>query len=89
MNSVLPEPKILDLSKQLKDEIMRILNHAFENNKSEKAMAELIRSRLEEKDEGKWNVILGKDFGTHVSHKSGKYGLFQMGELNVLLWQTG
>ena len=45
---------------------------------------------LDEKDDGgKWNVVLGKDFGTHVVHKSRKYGLFQVGELQILIWQSG
>jgi dynein light chain LC8-type len=87
--SVTPEVKIIDLSDHLKNEIVNIIKWAFSEPRSEKAMAEYIRSKLEEKDEGKWNVILGKDFGSHIVHKSRKYGYFQVGEINILLWQSG
>ena len=89
MNSIVPEEKTTDLSSQLKEEVKKIICNAFEGAKSEKTITDIIKTKLEEKDEGKWNVVIGKDFGTHVSHKSGKYGLFQVKELCILLWQTG
>jgi dynein light chain LC8-type len=87
--SITPEVKIIDLSDQLKNEIINIIKWAFSEPRSEKAIAEYIRAKLEEKDEGKWNVILGKDFGSHIVHRSRKYGYFQVGEINILLWQSG
>jgi dynein light chain LC8-type len=87
--SVAVEVKIIDLSDQLKNEILNIIKWAYSEPRSEKAIAEYIRSKLEEKDEGKWNVILGKDFGSHIVHKSRKYGYFQVGENSILLWQSG
>ena len=50
---------------------------------------DLIKAKLQEKEEGKWNVIIGKDFSTFLVHRSRRYGLFKVGELNVLVWQSG
>ena len=83
------QEKILDLDDQIKQSCIDFIEKAFYEEKNEKAIAEYIRSKFEEKEEGKWNVIIGKDFGSHVVHKSRRYGLFQVGELNILIWQSG
>lgn len=83
------EEKILDMDDWIKNYSIEFITKAFNEEKSEKAMAEFIRTKLEEKEEGKWNVIIGKDFGTHVVHRSRRYGYFQVGEINILIWQSG
>jgi hypothetical protein len=82
------EEKILDLDDIIKNHAVEFIKKAFTEEKSERAMAEYIRARLEEKEEGKWNVIIGKSFGTSVVHKSRRYGYFQVGEINILVWQA-
>ena len=75
----------------IKNTMFEAIKNNFGNNtetKDEKKIAELIRKNLEEKEEGKWNVVLGKDFGSHIVHKSRRYGYFQIGELNILIWQS-
>ena len=47
------------------------------------------REKLEERDPGKWNVIVGKDFGSHVVHMAKKYGYWKLGEQHILVWQSG
>jgi dynein light chain LC8-type len=83
------EERIIDLDDNVKNLIIDILKKAFSEQTNEKDIADYVRRSLEEKDEGKWNIVLGKDFGTHIVHKSRKYGLFQVGELQILIWQTG
>ena len=84
------EERIIDLDEPVKNLIVDCLKKAFFEQTNEKDIAEYIRKHLDEKDDGgKWNVVLGKDFGTHVVHKSRKYGLFQVGELLILIWQSG
>lgn len=81
--------KIADLDEAIKQSCIDFIDKAFLEEKNEKAIAEYIRMKFEEKEEGKWNVIIGKDFASHVVHKSRRYGLFQVGELNILIWQSG
>jgi len=83
------EEKITDLDEAIKQACNDIIDKAFMEEKNEKAIAEYIRAKFEEKEEGKWNVIIGKDFGSHVVHRSRRYGLFSVGELNILIWQSG
>jgi hypothetical protein len=85
----IPVEMILDLDDQLKDEMKRIILKAFHEEIPLNRMCETIKMKLQEKEEGKWNVIIGKDFSTVVVHKSRRYGLFKVGELNILIWQSG
>jgi dynein light chain LC8-type len=83
------QEKILDMDDTIRSYCLEFINKAFSEEKSEKAIAEYIKSKLEEKDEGKWNVIIGKNFGSHVVHRSRRYGYFQIGEISILIWQSG
>jgi len=83
------QEKILDMDESIRAYCLEFINKAFSEEKTEKAIADFIKSKLEEKDEGKWNVIIGKNFGSHVVHRSRRYGYFQVGEVNILIWQSG
>ncbi len=83
------QEKITDLDESIKQSCIDFIDKAFIEEKTEKAIADYIRMKFEEKEEGKWNVIVGKDFGSHVVHRSRRYGLFQVGEINILIWQSG
>ena len=80
---------ILDLDEQMKMTIKDLIRKAFTEETTFIKMCDLIKSKLQEKEEGKWNVIIGKDFSTFIVHRSRRYGLFKVGELNVLVWQSG
>ena len=80
---------ILDLDEPMKLTIKDSIRKAFTEETTFIKMCDVIKSKLQEKEEGKWNVIIGKDFSTFVVHRSRRYGLFKVGELNVLVWQSG
>ena len=80
---------ILDLDEPRKMTIKDLIRKAFTEETTFIKMCDLIKSKLQEKEEGKWNVIIGKDFSTFIVHRSRRYGLFKVGELNVLVWQSG
>jgi hypothetical protein len=85
----IPQELILDLDDNMKTVMKDVIKRAFDDEKTTTKMCEFIKSKLLEKEEGKWNVIIGKDFSTIVVHKSRRYGLFKVGELNILIWQSG
>lgn len=80
--------KNLDLDDTIKYYCREAISKAFSEENSEKAIAEYIKSKLEEKEEGKWNVVIGRNFGSHVVHRFRRYGNFQLGEVSILIWQT-
>jgi dynein light chain LC8-type len=82
------QEKILDMDDSIKIHCIEFIARAFNEESSEKAIAEFIKSKLEEKEDGKWNVVIGRNFGSHVVHRSRRYGYFLMGEISILIWQT-
>ena len=80
---------IIDLDEPMKTNIKDLIRKAFTEETSFTKMCDLIKAKLQEKEEGKWNVIIGKDFSTDIVHKSRRYGLFKVGELSILVWQSG
>lgn len=83
------EEKIVDGEELTRNMMYEYINLAFADKKNDKEIAEKIREKLEERDPGKWNVIVGKDFGSHVSHLSKKYGYWKLGEMYILIWKSG
>ena len=69
--------------------MFEFISRAYNEKQDDKSIAQFIRERLEERDPGKWNVILGRDFGSHVVHLSKRYGYFKLGEQNILIWKSG
>ena len=80
---------ILDLDEPMKTFIKDLIRKAFTEETTFIKMCDLIKAKLQEKEEGKWNVIIGKDFSTFLVHRSRRYGLLKVGEVNVLVWQSG
>ena len=87
--SDIPIELILDLDESMKIIVKDFIKKAFTEETSFQKMCDYIKTRLQEKEEGKWNVVIGKDFSTFVVHRSRRYGLFKIGELNILVWQSG
>mmetsp|Transcript_2851 Transcript_2851/g.2926 ORF Transcript_2851/g.2926 Transcript_2851/m.2926 type:complete len:87 (+) Transcript_2851:37-297(+) len=83
------QEKIIDGEDTVRNYMFEYISRAYNERTDDKAIAEFIRERLEERDPGKWNVIVGKDFGSHVSHLSKRYGYWKLGEQYVLIWQSG
>jgi dynein light chain LC8-type len=86
MSSWLPEEIIVDMEPALLNYCKDFIAKAFNEEKTDKAIADYIRSKLVEKEEGKWNVIIGRNFGSHVVHSSRRYGYFHVGEMDILIW---
>merc|ERR1711990_328557 len=51
-------------------------------------IATQIRKALEEKFEPCWQVVLGRNFGSHVTYQSNHFMNFYRGQVNVLVMKT-
>ena len=54
-----------------------------------KDTAESIKVELENKKEGKWNVVVGKSFGAFVTHETKTMVYFYIGSVGFLCWRHG
>ena len=85
----IPVDVILDLDDTMKLAMRETIYKAFSEELPIDKMCDFIKGKLTEREEGKWNVVIGKDFSTTIVHKSRRYGLFKVGELSILIWQSG
>lgn len=83
------EEKVFDGNDILKNTMFENITRAFGEMRDDREISKYIRERMEEKDPGKWNVIVGKDYATHVSHLANSYGYFKLGEYSVIVWKSG
>ena len=87
--SLMLAPMVGVAQKKSQPTMKDVIHRAFAEENTAIRMCNFIKSKLQEKEEGKWNVIIGKDFSTDIVHKSRRYGLFKVGELSILVWQSG
>ncbi|MCQ2816740.1 MAG: hypothetical protein MJ252_05680 [archaeon] len=80
---------IMDLDEGLRKDVLGFIERAFTEQTNLLNMCDIIKDWLQEKEPGKWNVIIGKDFASDIVHRSRKYGLYSVGELSILIWQSG
>jgi dynein light chain LC8-type len=48
----------------------------------------MLKQELDKNETLGWNVIVGKDFGSHVFHQTKKYIYLRVLELYVLVWKS-
>lgn len=87
--SKVPELNInADMTKDMQDEVRTAVLAAFEAESQERAIATFIKRELEKKHNGIWHCIVGKNFGSFVTHETKGYIYLTFGQMAVLLWKT-
>ena len=62
---------------------------AIEKNVVEKDIAAFIKKEFDNKYNPTWHCIVGKNFGSYVTHESRYFIYFYYGQLAVLLYKSG
>ena len=55
----------------------------------QKDLAQSIKQELDKQKGGVWNVIVGKSFGSFVTHETKTISYFCIGSLSFLVWRHG
>ena len=61
---------------------------ALDTSNSEKLVASYMKSTFEKKYKSVWHCIVGRNFGAYVTHESGRYIYFYIGQKGFLIWST-
>lgn len=77
-----------DMTKEMQDEVRAAVLAAFESESQERAIATFIKRELEKRYQGLWHCIVGKNFGSYVTHETKGYIYLTYGQMAVLLWKT-
>ncbi|CEO96999.1 Dynein light chain [Plasmodiophora brassicae] len=61
---------------------------AFAECKREVDVAAYLRTEFDREFGMTWNVIVGRHFGSDVTHEAKRYINFQIGQLSILIWKS-
>ncbi len=77
-----------DMTPEMVNDAREFANTAFETETQERAIATHIKREFQNKYHGLWHCIVGKNFGSFVTHETKAYIYFYVGQMGVLLWKS-
>ncbi|SCU95081.1 LADA_0G13322g1_1 [Lachancea dasiensis] len=85
-----PQPvlKASDISPELKDAIFEISSKAVDSFSLEREIAGVVKKELDVKHGNTWHVVVGKSFGSYVTHEKGHFMYFYIGPLAFIVFKT-
>lgn len=85
--------KVIIKSADMKDDLqtvaINIAIDAFEKHSVEKDVAEYIKKEFDKKHGPTWHCIVGKNFGSFVTHETNHFIYFYLDTKAVLLFKSG
>ncbi|CAI9765854.1 unnamed protein product [Fraxinus pennsylvanica] len=81
--------KSADMKEDIQKEAVEIAIAAFEKHNVEKDVAEHIKKMFDKKYGPTWHCIVGKNFGSYVTHETNHFVYFYLDSKAVLLFKSG
>ncbi|KAB2062852.1 hypothetical protein E1A91_A10G182100v1 [Gossypium mustelinum] len=81
--------KSADMKDDMQKEAVDIAISAFEKNNVEKDVAEYIKKEFDKKHGPTWHCIVGRNFGSYVTHETNHFVYFYLDQKAVLLFKSG
>ncbi|KAJ2484719.1 hypothetical protein EV174_002226, partial [Coemansia sp. RSA 2320] len=81
--------KSIDMPDTMRDAVTAIAVKAFEDNKVEKDIASAVKRECDKQFGPTWHVIVGRNFGSFVTHEVGHFIYFYVDHMAVLLFKSG
>ncbi|XP_010434906.1 PREDICTED: dynein light chain 1, cytoplasmic [Camelina sativa] len=81
--------KSADMKEDMQKEAIEIAVSAFEKYSVEKDIAENIKKEFDKKHGATWHCIVGRNFGSYVTHETNHFVYFYLDQKAVLLFKSG
>ncbi|KAL3505709.1 hypothetical protein ACH5RR_031091 [Cinchona calisaya] len=81
--------KSADMRDDMQKEAIDIAVAAFEKNSVEKDVAEHIKKEFDKRHGATWHCIVGKNFGSYVTHETNHFVYFYLDSKAILLFKSG
>ncbi|CDO98845.1 unnamed protein product [Coffea canephora] len=81
--------KSADMKEDMQKEAVDIAIAAFEKNGVEKDVAEHIKKEFDKRHGPTWHCIVGRNFGSYVTHETNHFVYFYLDSKAVLLFKSG
>ncbi|KAF8507706.1 dynein light chain type 1-domain-containing protein [Gautieria morchelliformis] len=80
--------KNVDMAEEMQQESVDIATAALEKFSVEKDIAANIKKEFDRKYGPTWHVVVGKNFGSYVTHETKHFIYFYVGPLAILVWKS-
>ena len=82
--------QVVDMTKDMQEAAEKQILECFENFSREDVIANEIKKHFDKHYNPSWNVIVGKNFGSHVvtMTKSYLFASFNNDEISILIWKS-
>ena len=81
--------KNADMTNQMQDESVKTAVTALEKFNIEKDIAAYIKKEFDKKYGATWHCIVGRNFGSYVTHETKHFIYFYLGQVAILLFKSG
>nr|XP_054764358.1 dynein light chain 1, cytoplasmic-like [Lytechinus pictus] len=86
------EIKNSDMSKEMEDDAVELalaMLRDKQNKPLEKDIAAELKKEFDTKHEPTWHCIVGRNYGSHVTHEKNHFIYFYVGRTAILLFKSG
>ncbi|KAF9244089.1 dynein light chain type 1-domain-containing protein [Melanogaster broomeanus] len=80
--------KNVDMTEEMQQESVDIASAALEKYNIEKDIAAQIKKEFDKRFGATWHVVVGKNFGSYVTHETKHFIYFYIGPLAILIWKS-
>lgn len=77
------------MSEDMQRDAIDYAERATERYNSEKDIAAFVKKEFDEKYGRTWHCIVGRNFGSHVTHETRHFIYFYLGQVAILLFKSG
>ena len=81
--------KNADMAEDMQQDAVDCATQALEKYNIEKDIAAFIKKEFDKKYNPTWHVIVGRNFGSYVTHETKHFIYFYLGQVAILLFKSG
>ena len=81
--------KNADMSEDMQQDAIDCATQALEKFNIEKDIAAYIKKEFDKKHGPTWHCIVGRNFGSYVTHETKHFIYFYIGQIAILLFKSG
>jgi len=81
--------KNVDMTDEMQQEALDCARQALEKYNIEKDIAAHIKREFDKKYGTTWHCIVGRNFGSYVTHETKHFIYFYIGQIAILLFKSG
>eukprot|EP00818_Percolomonas_sp_WS_P002822 CAMPEP_0117438240 /NCGR_PEP_ID=MMETSP0759-20121206/1951_1 /TAXON_ID=63605 /ORGANISM="Percolomonas cosmopolitus, Strain WS" /LENGTH=89 /DNA_ID=CAMNT_0005229925 /DNA_START=128 /DNA_END=397 /DNA_ORIENTATION=- len=81
--------KNADMPEEVQNDAIDCAQQALSKYNIEKDIAAHIKKHFDQKYNPTWHCVVGRNFGSYVTHETKNFLYFYLGQVAVLLWKSG